>query len=304
MSLSGAPQPQSAYSTAQMQQGYNTGSGEASQVGSMVGQQNPFGSLTYSQTGTQNIPGIGKVPTYTAQDILSAPEQQLLNTLQGTQGTAGQEGANLLAGANYGGQSPSTAIGDMTSGLEGQMMGGYLQQMQPFFTTQTQQLDTQLRNQGLTPSPTAQPNDPSTWGPYERSMYQNQTTQSNQVAGAASNYANSAFNQANQEYQLPEQLALQLSQFGQPSLPNQALTQTPGLTVNPANYEQALGQQYGQQNLDFQTQNANMQAALKAAGQIGGAVMGGPMGAQAGGMLGNAVGSTIIPQGALSGGQT
>ncbi len=272
MSLSGAPQPQSPYSTATMQQGYNTGSGEASQAGSMVNQYNPFGSMTYDKTGTVHIPGVGNVPQYAVHDILSAPEQNLLNIMQGTQTQAGQGASGLLAGADYGSQTPANAIGNMASGLEGEMMGGYLNEMQPFYSTQSDELETRLANQGLTSSPTAQPNDPLTWGPAEKARYQLQTNQAREMSGAAANYANQAFSQANQEYQLPEQMALQMAQFGQPNLPNQALTQTPGLQVNPADYEKAMGQYYGQANLGFNTQNANMMAALKAAGDIGGKV--------------------------------
>lgn len=301
MSLLGSPppQPQNPVQTSEIQQAYNTHTGEASQAGSMVNQYNPFGSMTYNQTGTVHIPGVGNVPQYAVQDVLSAPEQNLLNIMQGTQGAAGRGGYNLLSGANYGSVDPTTAIGTGASGISGQMMGGYMSLMQPFFTNQTQQLDTQLRNQGLTPSPTADPANPSTWGPYERAMYQNTTDQSRQVAGAAAQFQPQAFSEASSLYQMPEQLALQLAQFGQPNLPNQALTQTPGLSINPANYEGDVSS-YNNANMQaYAADQARNSALIKGlagtAGTIGGAIIGGPIGASAGNYLGGMLGSGAPP---------
>src|SRR5258706_9287311 len=136
------------------QQGYNTQAAQASQRGSMVNQNNWLGNLGYQQIGTD--PNTG-VPIYGSNLNLSPQQQQLYNTLTGTQQAAGQQGQSLLGGANYGGTSPTDAIGTGTSGISGQLMSGYMKQMQPFFTTQTTELDTRLRNQGLNPSPTADP---------------------------------------------------------------------------------------------------------------------------------------------------
>src|SRR5712664_298219 len=89
--------------TAANQQALNTKAGTQSQVGSMTNQVTPTGSLSYSQTGTSS----DGTPLYTATTALSAPQQQLLNILQGTQQAAGTAGQNLISGANYGAQSPS-----------------------------------------------------------------------------------------------------------------------------------------------------------------------------------------------------
>src|ERR1700692_4006231 len=103
------------------QQTYNTNAGISSQAGSMVNQNNPYGSLSYSQTGT----GPNGTPIYSATDTLSSPQQGLLNTLQGTQQQAGNAAGGLLGSANYGGSTPSATIGNMASGLEGQQMASY-----------------------------------------------------------------------------------------------------------------------------------------------------------------------------------
>src|ERR1700683_109768 len=90
--------------TATAQQGLNTQTLTELEQANNVNQVTPTGSLTYAQTGT----GANGVPTYTATQSLSPQEQQLLNTMQGTQTTAGTQAGNLLSGANYGGAGKAT----------------------------------------------------------------------------------------------------------------------------------------------------------------------------------------------------
>src|SRR5713226_6214643 len=183
----------------------------------------------------------------------------------------------LLAGANYGSVSPTDPIGTGTSGISGQLMSGYMKQMQPFFTTQTQQLDTQLRNQGLEPSPTADPANPSTWGPYERQMYQNQATQSNQVAGAAAQFQPQALQEASSLYTMPATLGAQLAQFGNYTSPTSQIVQTPGLSINPADYTGAVSQYENINEQNYQAQVAQQDAMFNGlfnlGGKIGGAMI-------------------------------
>ena len=171
MSLSSPspPTPLPAGQVADTQQQYNTTAGTASQAGSAVNQVNPYGSLTYTQSGT----GPGGVPLYTATTQLSPAQQQLLTTLQGTQQTAQNQAGNLLTEGNYGGANPSTVIGNMTSGTTGQLLGAETGYLDPFFTQQTSQLDTQLRNQGFDPSSPA----------YKQAMNNLNQTQNQSVTG-------------------------------------------------------------------------------------------------------------------------
>lgn len=248
-----APTPADPNAVASTQQNtYNTPAAEQSQQGSMVNQVNPYGSLSYSQTGT----GANGTPIYTSSLSLSPQQQQLLNSLTGSQTTAGQQAQALLSGANYGATDPTTAIGTGTSGISGQMMSGYLGLMQPFFTNQTNQAQTQLLNQGLTPSPSANPNDPSTWGPYEQEMAQLGATQAQQVGAEAAQFQPAAFNEATQLYQLPAQLGTSLAQFGAPTSPGGSLVQTPGLNITPADYESATATQQQMEEQNYQSQMA------------------------------------------------
>src|SRR6266436_5577868 len=112
----GSPPPvQSPDITSAKQQQYNTAAGQSSQRGSMVDQSNPYGSLNYQQIGTSS----DGTPIYGSSLNFTPQGQGLFNTLLGTQQTAGQQGRNLLQGANYGNQSPTDAIGSQTSGIEG-----------------------------------------------------------------------------------------------------------------------------------------------------------------------------------------
>lgn len=198
----------------------NTQAGVQSQAGSMVNQNNPYGSLNYQQTGT----GPNGTPIYTANTQLNPVQQQLFDQLMGTKGAAGAGASNLISGANYGAVSPDKAIGDMTSGREGQMMASYQAGNQPMQQTARSQLDTQLKNQGL------QPGAPG----YDNAMRSLDTSQTLANDTANANYANQAFGQANTLYDKPAQLGMALAGFGAPQTPNQDFVNAPALNIQPA----------------------------------------------------------------------
>jgi hypothetical protein len=229
---------------------------EASQAASMIGQKGPTGSLQYVQSGT----GPGGVPLYTAVTKLTPQQQQLLNTLQGTQQTGGTQAGQLLAASGYGNMSPSTAIGDLTGGLVGQMMGQETSFLQPFFNTQTSQLDTQLRNQGFHPGDLA----------YDNAMRSNRTSQGLQV----NQFLASAFpmeqQQATTQYELPMQMAESLGGFGAPQSPTTGFTSAlPGFTApnTAADYATASNSAYQQ----WAAQQAQQSAMLQGLFGIGAA---------------------------------
>jgi hypothetical protein len=273
-----------------------TQANQQAQQGSMVNQNNPYGSLSYSQTGT----GANGTPIYTANTTLTPQQQQLFNTLQGTQQQAGNTaggdistGNNLLGtansmlpganqnintanqtigNANYGGTNSTAAIGNETSGLTGQLMNQYMAGVTPFQTTQTSQLDTQLRNQGLAPGNPA----------YDNAMRQNVSSQTLANDQAEAQFEPQAFQQATTEYQMPATIGSELSgiggqqattgageatmgageaglgtglaQFGAPGSVGQNLVNAPQL--QPANYVGAagVGEQGSQAAYDAQMQ--------------------------------------------------
>ncbi len=269
---SSPPQPIPAGQVAQQQQGFNATASDLSQRRSMVNQNSWLGSLGYQQVGTSP----DGTPIFGSSLNLSPAQQGLYNTLTGTQQAAGQAGQGLIQGANYGSQSPTQAIGNESSGIQGMLMNQWLQSQAPWMSQSSTELDTKLKNQGLNPSPTAT-NDPSTWGPYEKAMGQLRQSQQMAVSGAASQFQPQAFSEASSLYGMPASLGMQLAGFGQYTSPGTALTQSPGANYQPADYTGAVNtmEQMQEQNYQAQVaqQNALMSGLFNLGGSLGGAML-------------------------------
>lgn len=222
----------------------------------MVNQTNPFGSLTYSQTGT----GPNGVPIYSATTQLSPAQQNLLNTLQGTQQTAQTQAGNLLGGAGYGSQNPADVIGGMASGTTQALLGKETAYLDPFFKTQTDQMDTKLRSQGFDPS------DPA----YQTAMNNLQQNQNQSVTGFLAQAEPAAYGQAVQSYQLPLQTATAELGISQPGSVGQNLVQTPQLSVGAPNYAGIVNQQQQQANEAYKNQLAQQNAMMSGLFGLGG----------------------------------
>lgn len=192
--------------TAAQQQGYNFLDSAAQQQASMVGQSNPFGSLSYSQTGT----GAGGIPLYSSNVNLNPQLQGVLNSLMGQSNT-------LLSNANYGSQNPADVIGGMTSGTTQDLLNKETSYLKPYFDTQTSQLDTQLRNQGFAPG---QPG-------YDNAMRAVQNNQGNTVTGFLAQAEPAAYQQSVSSYAMPLTLAAQEMGLIQPDFFNRSLVNTP-----------------------------------------------------------------------------
>lgn len=204
--------------TAAEQEAINTNTMEGVQAASNVNQSTPTGSLSYTQTGT----GPNGVPTYTATQTLSPAEQQLLTTMQGTQQTAGTQAGQLLSNANYGSSNPATTIGNSTSGETQALLGQETSYLNPQFTQQTNQLDTQLRSQGIFPGSPA----------YTQQMQNLQLNQNQAVTGFLATAEPAAYQQAVSSYELPAQTAESLMGVAQPA--GIGLTSTPQASESPA----------------------------------------------------------------------
>lgn len=253
MSLSSPSPPtvQDPNQVAQTQQNYNTLAGTASQAGSAVNQSTPFGSLTYAQTGT----GPGGVPLYSATTQLSPQQQQIYNLLQGQTTGSLQQG-------DYGTQNASQVIGDATAGNTKALLSQETAYLDPYFTTQTQQLDTQLRNQGLFPSGSSNPSDPSSWGPYERAMNQLRQNQNQSVTGFLAQAEPQAYQQSVSNYLMPLNVAATEMGLTNPSVVTSSLAQTPALNIQPANYTGAVANAQNMEQQVYQDQLQQKQALI------------------------------------------
>ena len=229
--------------TAAAQQQYNVGSAVEGQAGSNYNQSNPYGSTAYTQTGT----GPGGVPIYSANVSLSPAQQQLLDTLQGTQQTAGGQAGSLLGGANYGAQTPQQAIGNQTSGIEGQLTQQEQSYLQPTFTTQTTQLDTQLRNQGL------QPGQPG----YDNAMRALTNNQTSQMGNFIAQTQPQVAQEATTQYGLPASLATTLGGF---AAPQSAISQNVAGAASNIQPTNLIGAQTAAQNATDTNYSTEQQA--------------------------------------------
>jgi hypothetical protein len=230
-----APQPgdprvtAAANATAQGQQTLNANALETSQAASQLNQNNQYGGLTYTQTGT----GPNGVPTYTANISLNPQEQALFNQFTQNRGTAGAEaggligsagnvigggvgqinqgnaltgeGSSIINNANYGGQNASDVIGGMTSGTTQDIMNKETSYLNPFFSTETSQLDTQLRSQGM------KPGDPG----YDTAMNKLNQSHGQTVTGFEAQIEPQAYAQAVSSYELPLNIGENIGGYGQ-----------------------------------------------------------------------------------------
>ncbi|HET9285683.1 MAG TPA: hypothetical protein VFR24_27340 [Candidatus Angelobacter sp.] len=244
---SSAPSPppvQPATQTEQQQFGYNINTGEAQQALNLIGQNTPFGSLNYEQTGT----GPNGVPLYTANTTLDPTTQALLTSLR-------SGATNQVNQGGYTNNNASDVVGSATTGNTAALVQQGVDYLQPFYTTQTEQLDAQLRNQGIDPSSPA----------YANQMRQLQANQNQNVNSLITQFEPTAYNQAVSSYELPLQTAQQEFGMINPNYVPSSFASTPQTALQPtnaiqaqSNYQDALNQQYAQQV----QANSNMMSGL------------------------------------------
>lgn len=230
MSLS-QPTPPDPTATANAQEALNKQSAIYQAEMNNVDQTTPYGTLTYSQTGT-NPDG---TPIYSSTTALNPAEQQLFNTDVGTQNTMATD-ASTLAG-NLGNtltQAPNLG----NSALTNQMMDWQQQYMQPIFNQQQSNLNSQLASQGITQGSTA----------YDNAQNLQARNVDNAYEGAMANDEGQAYQQAAESYELPIQTLGTLLGESQPGSVAGSLVQTPQEQIQPANLESLTEQQYAQQN--------------------------------------------------------
>lgn len=203
---------------ANQQQGLNLDAMLKSQRASMVNQNTPTGSLTYQQTGTD----ANGVPIYSATQTLSAPEQALLNQMQSTKATAGRQASDLLTNAAYGSSDPTKVIGDATAGNTKALLGQETSYLDPYFKSQTDQLDAKLQAGGIMPGTPA----------YNDQMMKLQGNQNQAITGFLATAEPQAYAQAVQNYQMPMTMAGSL--FGMSTPDALGLTTTPQASMQPA----------------------------------------------------------------------
>ncbi len=253
------PKPTDPNVTAANQQNLNNSAATSSQAGSMVNQNNQYGSLSYNQTGTSP----DGTPLYTATTKLTPENQQLLDILQGTKSIAGTAGQNLIQGANYGAAQPKDVIGDMSGGWLKDSMDKQIDYLRPQMDYDVDRLDTKLRNQGF---------EPGTPG-YEKAMNALKQSQGQTITGFQASLQPTLLNQAMQMYALPASLGGSLAGLGAPTDPT--WINTPQRTVQPANLIGATANYDAANMKAYEAENAKNNAMMSGMFGIPSAILGG-----------------------------
>lgn len=100
-----APQTPNPYQVGQAQAQQNVDTGVANAWLGNTNQITPYGNLTYTQTGTQNVGG-KSVPTFTATQTLSPEQQAIYNKTTGLQSSALDTAQNVMGQVNNSVNSP------------------------------------------------------------------------------------------------------------------------------------------------------------------------------------------------------
>lgn len=259
MGMPKPPKPASPQSVATAQMDINTNALQGTQAAQQTGQTTPFGNLNYVQTGVNPVTG---VPQFTAISNLSPQQQAILNNLQSTQTQLGGAAGNLTNAAfNMYSDVPdfSEAAGTQTR----LNMDRQLAYLTPFFEQQTEQLDNQLRNQGLMPGTEA----------YDRALRTLRDNQNQSVMSFLNQTQPIAFQQARDQYNQPLQTVAGILGLTQPASLAQNLLNTPRPSLNPADFVGA-NTAYNTANMqNYQARLAQSNAMMQGIFGIGSAMM-------------------------------
>lgn len=254
------PKPANPTSVANSQFQYGQQAQNANIAANRLDQNTPFGTLNYGQTGTDQFGN----PTYELNSGLSPEIQGIVNSLQGTMGNLGQ-----AVESNYTGLPDFSEAAGTQTRLN---MDRQLEYLTPYFTQATDQLDNQLRNQGLMPGTTA----------YNNAMRKMRDDQNQSVMSFLNTAQPIAFNQAREQYNQPLQTISNLMGTTLGTDPASRFVNAPQANMTAPDFVGA-NSSYNTANMQrYQAQLAQHNAMLTGAFGIGTAMMGAPMG---GGMM-------------------
>lgn len=226
-----------------------TKQGQIKQGADTQDQYNPFGSLTYQVTGVDPITG---QPKYTAVNQYSPEQQRIFDLLQWNQMGLGGMGNNILA-ENMGQYANGPIdLSAATNSLSNAAMDPMMANLDRYMTPQLQQKDTELRNQGILPTPNGGN------GTYELEMDKVRNNQNLTKGSLISQYFPQAEKMALDQLNVTPDLMAKIMGLSQPgSLPGQ-LTNTPSFQMGQTDYNSINNNAYQQA-----VAKANADAAAK-----------------------------------------
>lgn len=266
--MNDGPKPPDPYTTANAQTQSNIATAKSQQGLNMVNQTTPYGSLTYSQTGT-NPDGS---PQYGANVSFSQPQQQIYDA--GNANKMGQMGiaSGLLAGKS--GALSGNPLDLSWGATEANLDALGAKTLDPQFAQRTNQLTQDLYNRGIRPGD---------------EQYQIAMDQLGRDRGAAYNNLyltghNTAVNDLTSQYYSPLQTYQQLMQGTGPQSPTGANVSTPQVNIPGTNISGLIEQNYQQDSNNANARNGQIAGLIgtglgvAAAPFTGGASLAGAMG--------------------------
>lgn len=282
---------------AEEQAKYNQQAQQANLAANRIDQSTPFMNVNYEQTGSDQYGN----PTYTAKTTYTPEQQALLEQLQISQQGLGQFGQTLVDDLS---RNPiyNQGVPDFTD-MANPLMQRHLAIMNPYFEQQFNKLDSDLRNQGLTPGTPAYDNAVRTLRQTQSEstgQFANQSIQS-VMAQYAQPFdviksimgASMPMSMPNLGLQSPTQVALQAPNIagvnvGVPNI-NAPVVGAPnvgGVQVAPVNFAGITQANLDAQMKQYEAQYKQYADSINAIGGIMGTVLGAPSGT----LIGNAVG--------------
>lgn len=274
MGKQSAPAAPDPAQTAAAQGGWNSFTAQQQQAMNMVGQNSPWGSLNYSQTGTTTLTDpSGKqitVPQFTANTTLSPSQQAIFDQSQKAQsnlaGLAEQQSGMLKDYLT----KPFSFTNDDASNWAYDLAS---QRILPQQKLDTEAMQRQLLQRGLRPG-TEQ---------YDSEMRRLTNSQSDQLNQLALQGRSQAFNEAAYTRSAPINEISSLLSGSQVTQPGSTFASTPQTQVGGVDYSGLVNSNYQSQ---LQQSNAALGGMFGLGGTLGGALLGGPLGAKAGGFIG------------------
>ena len=143
-----APKAPDPIQTAGAQTTQNIETAKAQQMMNNMNQVNPYGSLTYSQTGTQTVTGpdgtVHEIPTYTAEQTLSPEMQALFDKNVALQG-----GMADFAGQHLAHMQGSDIYAQDYSADRQRVEDALMERMNPGLDRRRENLESRLASQGI-----------------------------------------------------------------------------------------------------------------------------------------------------------
>jgi hypothetical protein len=249
-----APTPPDPTATAAAQTGTNVSTAIANAALKNVNQVTPQGNLTYNQTGTKSVTdgATGQsydVPTYTATQTLSAPEQSIFDQSEAAKG-------NLAATANNASGFLKDYLGKpadlntMNQATADNIFKLGSDRLDPMWKANQDAFDAKMANQGVQPGSQA----------YDNAYRDFNSAKNDAYNSLALSGQSQAFSQAQASRNQPINEITALLSGSQVSQPNYAQTNMP--TIPTTDYAGIVNNNFNQQEQNYQSQMQQSNALM------------------------------------------